>query len=328
MARFSSRVVARIVEERDGLQKVLFDDNSAGYALVSLCGTVEVGDEVVVNTTAVDLGLGTGGSHVIHWAPNTVRQSVPQAGDVLKARYLSEQTEVDPYIAKRRNLSGARVLLCPLHSHLGAVAIGVNSAALGYVMTDQAALPLALSDLLADLKQANVLGVSATAGQAFGGDLEVINVASGVAALLDHNCTLMVVTAGPGHVGTASELGFSCLELAGHAATLSALGAKVGICVRASELDPRARHQGISHHMGSILKATPNAMEVPIPVGAQSDWITALGHRPYPVKPFDIASALKKSSVSVTTMERPLESDLLACSYLGASISWLLDPDK
>ena len=69
-------------------------------------------------------------------------------------------------------------------------------------------------------------------------------------------------------------------------------------------------------------------MEVPIPVGAQSDWITALGHRPYPVKPFDIASALKKSSVSVTTMERPLESDLLACSYLGASISWLLDPDK
>ena len=46
-------------------------------------------------------------------------------------------------------------------------------------MTDQAALPLALSDLLADLRNSVCL---TAAGQAFGGDLEVINVASGVAA--------------------------------------------------------------------------------------------------------------------------------------------------
>ena len=328
MARFSSRVVDQITEERDGLQKVLFDDNSTGYALVSVCGTLQTGDEVVVNTTAVDLNLGTGGHHVVHWIANKRSQTEQRPGEILKARYLSEQTEVDPYVTVRQDLSGARVLLCALHSQLGAAAIGANSKALGYVMTDQAALPLALSDLLADLKKANLVGLTATAGQAFGGDLEVINVPSGIAALLDHNCNEIIVAAGPGHVGTASQLGFSSLELAGHAATLSALGATVGICVRASELDPRERHQGVSQHMASILKATPTEIEVPIPVGAQSDWITALNHRPYPVEPVDIATALQGSNVSVTTMGRPFALDALACSYVGASVAWLLGAEK
>lgn len=328
MASFSSRVVAQITEERDGLQKVRFDDGSDGYALVSVCGTLEAGDEVVVNTTAVDLGLGTGGYHVVHWIANKRSQPTLRSGEILKARYLSEQIEVDPYVAVGQDLSGARVLLCALHSQLGAVAVGLNSENLGYVMTDQAALPLALSDLLADLKRAGVVRLTATAGQAFGGDLEVINVASGVAALLDHNCNQIVVAAGPGHVGTASDLGFSSLELAGHAAILSALGARVGICVRASELDSRERHQGISHHMESILRATPTEIEVPIPLGTQSDWITALNHRPCPVNPVDVIDALQKSNIAVTTMGRSLELDALACSYVGASVSWLLGRDK
>ena len=156
MARFSSRVVAEITEERHGLQKVLFDDNSTGYALVSVCGTLQTGDEVVVNTTAVDLNLGTGGHHVVHWIANKRSQTEQRQGEILKARYLSEQTEVDPYVTVRQDLSGARVLLCALHSQLGAAAIGANSKTLGYVMTDQAALPLALSDLLADLKKAKM----------------------------------------------------------------------------------------------------------------------------------------------------------------------------
>ena len=33
----------------------------------SLVGECAVGDEVVLNTTAVELGLGTGGWHVVHW---------------------------------------------------------------------------------------------------------------------------------------------------------------------------------------------------------------------------------------------------------------------
>ena len=40
---------------------------SAAYVLTQLTGAVAVGDRVVVNTTAVELGLGTGGWHVVHW---------------------------------------------------------------------------------------------------------------------------------------------------------------------------------------------------------------------------------------------------------------------
>ncbi|MDP7067755.1 MAG: DUF3866 family protein [Acidimicrobiales bacterium] len=324
MPRFSSRTVDRIVDERDGLQKVILDDGSTAYSLVELIGAATAGDHVVVNTTAVDLDLGTGGSHVIHWITDREGNSELRPGRIIKARYLSEQTEVDPHLSTRLDLDGARVLLCVLHSHLGAVAVGMNSPDLGYLMTDQAALPLALSDLVAELRQRNLLGLTVTAGQAFGGDLETINVASGIAALLENNHNGVVVAAGPGHVGTGIGLGFSSLELAGHAATLSALGAEVAVCVRASDVDPRERHNGISHHMNTILKATPTPIEVPIPHGAESSWITTLNHRPYWAEPIDIADALNHLTTPLKTMGRPLADDALACSYVGASVAWLM----
>ena len=37
------------------------------YCLTDLIGPCAIGDRVVVNTTAVDLGLGTGGFDVVHW---------------------------------------------------------------------------------------------------------------------------------------------------------------------------------------------------------------------------------------------------------------------
>jgi len=45
-------------------------------------------------------------------------------------------------------------------------------------MTDAGALPLALSDLVADLCGAGLLAGAITAGQAFGGDLEAVGVPS------------------------------------------------------------------------------------------------------------------------------------------------------
>lgn len=324
MPRFSSRTVDCIVDERDGLQKVILDDGSTAYCLADLIGAVRAGDHVVVNTTAVDLDLGTGGSHVIHWITDPEGNSELRPGRIIKARYLSEQTEVDPHVSTRLDLNGARVLLCVLHSHLGAVAAGMNSPDLGYLMTDQAALPLALSDLVADLRRRSLLGLTVTAGQAFGGDLEAINVASGIAALLDNNHSKVVVSAGPGHVGTGLGLGFSSLELAGHAATLSALGAEVAVCVRASDVDPRERHNGVSHHMKTILEATPTSIDVPIPHGVESSWITSLNHRPCSIEPIDIAAALDSSVITLETMGRPLTDDALACSYVGASVAWLM----
>ena len=77
-----------------------------------------------------------------------------------------------------------------------------------------------------------------TVGQSFGGDLEAVTVASAVDAARRQGCDAVVVGAGPGHLGTASPLGFGSLELVGHADVLTALGARVALAVRASSADP------------------------------------------------------------------------------------------
>ena len=60
----------RVLQERAGLQRVEVDLGAGperAYVLTELTGTVAAGDRAVVNTTAVELGLGTGGWHVVHW---------------------------------------------------------------------------------------------------------------------------------------------------------------------------------------------------------------------------------------------------------------------
>src|SRR4051812_15477745 len=63
---FRSGRVTRLVSERPGLQRVEVDGEPA-VVLIDLIGPVAEGDRVVVNTTAVDLDLGTGGEHFVHW---------------------------------------------------------------------------------------------------------------------------------------------------------------------------------------------------------------------------------------------------------------------
>tara|TARA_Y100001960_G_C14718251_1_gene850921 strand:- start:87 stop:1004 length:918 start_codon:yes stop_codon:yes gene_type:complete len=304
------------------------DDGTRAYALTEVVGSASQGDLVIVNTTAVDLDLGTGGWHVVHWIDGNEANSKEHKGRVLKARYLSEQTEVDPHVSERSDLVGARVLLCVLHSHIGAVAVAMSSSKVGYLMTDQAALPLALSDLVAELTSADLVATTATVGQAFGGEIEAVNVASGVGALMDSGSSRILLGAGPGHVGTASKLGFSAMELAGHASVLHALGAEVALCVRASQVDERQRHRGISDHMRSLLKAIPVEINVPVPHGEDSSWVTELGHYAHLAEPVDVARALNKSGVEITSMGEPLYQDELACSYLGAAASWLLGMER
>ncbi len=70
MPAFRSGKVVTVLSQRKGLQRVEVDLGSGperAYVLTELTGTVADGDDVVVNTTAVELGLGTGGWHVVHW---------------------------------------------------------------------------------------------------------------------------------------------------------------------------------------------------------------------------------------------------------------------
>ena len=87
MVAFATAAVAAITAERAGLQRVDLDNGRRAYVLTQLTGPVAAGDRVVVNTTAVDLGLGTGGWDVVHWNLSREAWSAPGGGHVLKLRY-------------------------------------------------------------------------------------------------------------------------------------------------------------------------------------------------------------------------------------------------
>ncbi|HWI03036.1 MAG TPA: DUF3866 family protein, partial [Acidimicrobiales bacterium] len=93
MPAFATGVVAAITSERPGLQRIELDNGRRAYVLTQLIGPVVAGDRVVVNTTAVDLGLGTGGWDVVHWNLSRESWSAPPAGHILKLRYTSLQVD-------------------------------------------------------------------------------------------------------------------------------------------------------------------------------------------------------------------------------------------
>jgi hypothetical protein len=319
--RFVTRSVASILGEREGLQRVALDDGSRAYALTGLTGPVAAGDRVVVNTTAVDLRLGTGGWHVVHWNLERDGWSGAGGGHILKVRYTSLQTDTGAAEEDGGDvpatLDDLPVVVCDLHSHIAAVAAAVHAvrptSRVAYVMTDVAALPLALSDLVADLRAAGFLHLTVTAGQAFGGDLEAVNVPSALCLARQRAVDVAVVAMGPGGVGTGTALGFGALEAAAVLDAVAWLGGAPVACLRYAGADPRPRHAGISHHSRTVLgRATQASVLVPVPAGELGNRIRAeleaagiaARHRVVAVDVPDVAAVLAAAGVTVATMGR------------------------
>jgi hypothetical protein len=269
---------------------------------------VAAGDRVVLNTTAVDLELGTGGWHVVHWNLARDGWDGPGPGHIMKLRYTSLQADTgaaeEDHPDLPGTLGGVPVVACSLHSQVAVVAAVVHhlrpAARVAYVMTDGAALPLALSDLVHALRERGVVAATVTAGHAFGGDLEAVAVPSAL-ALARHvvGADVVVVGMGPGVVGTASPLGTTAVEVAGVVDAASAMGARVALCCRASGADPRPRHRGVSHHVRTILGLAAVRPEVPLPAALAGEVVGATV-----VDGPDPAAVLDGLGLTVTTMSR------------------------
>lgn len=339
MPSFRTGVVDAVLAERAGLQRVTVDGERA-YALTDLTGPVAVGDRVVVNTTAVDLGLGTGGWHVVHWNLARDEWSAPGPGHVMKLRYTSLQAdtgcaeEVEAgLLAEADDLEGMPVVACGLHSQVPCVAAAFRATAPGarlvYVMTDGAALPAALSDLVAAMRAGGLVAATVTAGHAFGGDLEAVGVPSALlVARLVARADAVVVGMGPGVVGTATRLGFSAMEVGPVLDTTALLGGRPVACLRVSLADPRLRHQGVSHHTRTALRlGTVNRCTVPVPRGPFEERIradldadgTAVRHRLLGVDVPDVAALLDEAGLRVTSMGRAPGDDPAFPAAAGAA---------
>ncbi|HUQ39357.1 MAG TPA: DUF3866 family protein [Acidimicrobiales bacterium] len=317
MPRFRTGTVTAITSERDGLQRVEVDRRPA-YVLTRLIGPVAVGDAVVVNTTAVDLGLGTGGWDVVHWNLARDEWDQPGAGHVMKLRYTSLQ--IDAGVAEEAegytpptDLGGVPVIACALHSQVACVAAAMADTAPGarlvYVMTDAGALPLALSDLVADLRDVGWLQATVTVGQAFGGEHEAVNLRSGLdVARAVAGADVIVVGTGPGVVGTGTRHGFSGLEVAGIIDLAGSGGGRPVVALRWSDADSRPRHRGLSHHSLTALAYAHHGATVAVPEGYPAPELGA-PHRIIETEVPDVGAMLDDAGLRVTTMGRGPEED-------------------
>ncbi|MEZ5372190.1 MAG: DUF3866 family protein [Microthrixaceae bacterium] len=224
------------------------------------------------------------------------------------------------------------VVACSLHSQMAVVAATVArmrpEARIAYVMTDGAALPMVMSDLVVNLRNAEVLCGTVSAGHAFGGDLEAVSVASAL-GLARHvlGADVIVVSMGPGVVGTGTALGTTSVEVAHVLDLARRLEGTPVLAVRASDGDGRERHQGVSHHTDTAARLS-SAAPLVAPVPPEAAELAGVEAREVDDVP-DAVETLERFGLRVTTMGRGPEADPLffrAAAAAGALAVGLIRP--
>lgn len=285
--------VTGIIEDDETAQRLRVDMDEPGYdapalSFPTLAGRCSVGDRVLLNTTAVELGLGTGGEHIaIARAGSGTVLDDPSGGHIMKLRYtplqrdvLSVEEQDSPHhavMAEATDLAGLPVVCCGLHSQVVPVAAAVREvraeARIAYVMTDGAALPLALSRVMVQARDAGLVDTTITCGQAFGGDLEAVNLHSALlAARHVADADVAIVAIGPGVVGTSTPFGHGGIAQGEAVNAVACLGGVPVVCIRASYADARVRHQGVSHHtLTALTRIAMSSAVVAVPAGVPHD---------------------------------------------------------
>jgi len=348
MIRIRNATVTAVLARRPGATEVAVtvepegvEARALGYD--DLTGPLTVGDRVVLNTTAVALGLGTGGLHLVMArldGPADGRHDSQDGGGpghLMKARYtpaqvrvLAVEEEASPHraaVEAVRDLGGMPVVCAELHSMVPVIAAAARAACedltVAYVMSDGAALPLAFSRLAAEMRDAGLVAGIVTAGQAFGGDLEAITLHSGLAAAQAVlGADVAVVAQGPGGAGTGTTFGYSGTQVAEMLHAAAALGGRPVACLRMSTADRRERHRGVSHHSLTVLgRLTLTRVAVALPVLGDAalaalvdEQLTRAGvverHELIAVHPpADPATLLAAWNLKVKTMGRGPEDD-------------------
>jgi len=320
-------------------------------AYPALTGRPEPGDRVLLNTTALDLALGTGGYALVVAVPDRLPPDRRGPGHLVKARYTPLQAVVlgadeqdSPHhdvLRDADDLGAMPVVVADLHSALAPVLAGLYASTgpvrVAYVMTDGGALPAWFSRTCATLREAGWLAGTVTVGQAFGGDLETVTLHTGLlAARHVLGADVAVVAQGPGNLGTGTRWGFSGVAAGEAVNAVAALRGRPVAALRISDADPRERHRGISHHSltayGRVALARADVVvpDLPGEFGAQVARAAeplADRHTLVTVGIEGLDEALRASPAPLSTMGRGLAEDhayFLACAAAGRHVAALL----
>jgi len=295
----------------------LAGETRPAIADTALVGAAHVGDEVLVNVQARDLGLGSGGFDVVH--ANLTRgldgDGAPAAAHVMKLNYTSIQHAVAPVDDALLSLPVSRgVGVLALHGQLAAVAWSFAqrspAARLGYVQTEGGALTGCHSRTVQALREAGLLAGHLTAGAAYGGEGEAMTTAGALHhGLVTLGWDAAVCGPGPGIIGSGTALGHGGMEALDSAHVALALGCRTLVVLRASSGDSRARHRGVSHHTLTVLQLLLAPVSVALPAGMGCPPACGERHRWCEV-PVDLDGYLA-SGLPAQTMGRGLAEDPL-----------------
>jgi hypothetical protein len=319
------------VVSADPLEVEVGEERRRAWADESLLGEMREGDEVVVNVAALDLGLGSGGFHVVHVNLTRGLEGDGEEGaHVMKLNYTSLQHAVEPGERQdpRLFLSGAEqrkgtdegsarvpVVVLSLHGHLAPAAWAVAQAApglrVGYVQTAGGALPGSFSRDVKQLRERDLLAGHTTAAPAYGGEHEALSTVGALDAAGSLGWDAVLVAPGPGIIGSETAYGHGGMVALDSAHAALSLGQKTIISPRLSSADPRARHLGLSHHTRAVLDLLLAPVDVAVPDGEPeiASELEALGHRVF-TSPVDLDD-YGASGLPTTTMGRSLSEDPL-----------------
>ena len=285
MIEFKKAMVIRIEKSEETLQEVSLDiGHPCKKALnyTKMTGLLKEGDTVLVNTTACTLNLGTGGYHYIIGNFNVNDGELRGSGHGMKLKYTPNQINVlfseeqdSPLHDKfhqELNLKGKLIFVGELHSMLMSLCSHIKYCSTGgikvaCIITDHGALPVWISKNIRVLKAKGLLDKVISIGNAFGGDYECVNIYTAVqlaANILDVDA--IIITMGPGIMGTGTPFGFSGLELGFYLDFCYTQGGIALYVPRISFSDFRSRHYGISHHyLNTFRKIIQNPLPIILP---------------------------------------------------------------
>jgi hypothetical protein len=266
--------ITAVLERVEGLSRLEVDGEPC-VAYPRLTGPVALGDEVIVNTQARELELGSGGFDVLYANLTRGLDLLPEDdAHVMKLPYTPAQN------ARRHaeeggtlpdTLAGLPVLCCSLHSQVVPVCAGIGPGKrVAYVQLGGGALPVSLSDALRALRESGYVETTIAVGACLDGDVECVSAASALLYAAAEGFDVVVCAIGPGIVGTGSTFGHGGLAAADAANAAAALHGMPILAVRASERDPRARHQGVSHHARAVVELCLGEVIVPWPAGYEA----------------------------------------------------------
>lgn len=352
------------IEKRVSVEAILFEDDNVqilktssaakkAILYVAITPRAKENDDVIVNMTSTELKLGTGGMDIVTsvLGASPVNSQEPK-GHIMKARYLPNQLSViavesqeSPYHAlfnKPFSLERKKVVIAELHSMIPVCFWCMDflkkDSKMVVIISDEASLPISLSNHVRELSKDERF-ITITIGQAFGGTYEAINLPTALqfaSEILKGD--LIIVTLGPGVVGTGTTFGFSGIEQASWANIIGSLNGIPVWIPRISQQDERERHQGISHHtLTPLLKFTFVKSVVPIPelignikekVMLQIEEIKKK-HDVYLLeqKPLEklVSHCIKKSSLPIKTMGRQFDDDPSFFLAVAAVIKWVMN---